>query len=123
MYPTNIYLPVGRSFTAEICAVTTVGRGQCKMYEKASPPTATTGMSLALLYQYSSYHTCFTVIAEGLSDAVIAGIGVGVALVCILVIVVVVCIVIGCYYYLKKKKSNQGTLVMLLLLLFLQSFN
>ena len=44
VYPTNIYLPVGSNFTAEICAVTPVGRGQCIMYKKAFPPTATKGM-------------------------------------------------------------------------------
>ena len=43
VYPTSIYLPVGSNFTAEICAVTPVGRGQCIMYEKAFPPTATKG--------------------------------------------------------------------------------
>ena len=47
VYPTNIYLPVGSNFTAEICAVTPVGRGQCIMYKSgiaSPPPTATTGM-------------------------------------------------------------------------------
>ena len=42
VYPTNIYLPVGSNFTAEICAVTSVGRGQCIMYKKASSPSTTT---------------------------------------------------------------------------------
>ena len=111
VYRTNI--PVGSSYTAEVCAVTPVGRGQCKiMYKKA---TTTTGMPVlvALLYQYISYHTCCTIIAGGLSDAEIAGIGVGVAL------VVVLFIVIGCYYYQKKKKKKsnvgiKGTQIILL---------
>ena len=34
MYPTNIYLPVGSNFTAEICAVTPVGRGHCAILEE-----------------------------------------------------------------------------------------
>ena len=115
---------MGSSYTAEVCAVTSVGRGKCTTLSGVAspPPTTSKGMSVALLYQYISYHTCCTIIVGGLSDAVKAGIGVGVALICILVIVVVVCIVIWCYY--QKKKRNvgiKGTPVMLLL--FVQSFN
>ena len=56
VYPTNIYLPVRSSLTAEICAVTSVGHGQCIMYKSGIASTcsiATTGMyaSGSILYQ------------------------------------------------------------------------
>ena len=46
MYPTNIYLPVGSNFTAEICAVTPVGRRQCIMYKKTFCFSTTTGTGM-----------------------------------------------------------------------------
>ena len=65
MYPTNIYLPVGSNFTAEICAVTPVGRGHCIMYKKTSSPSTTTGM-----YNLIVFLTCILLLFVYLSNLI-----------------------------------------------------